>query len=68
MREEDSMEFLKAFAMFLSLAMCIFLFTYSYMEGIRMSNEEGKVRGGTFIFSIVMGLVFAFTANTLYFQ
>jgi hypothetical protein len=62
------MEFIKAFAMFLSLVMCIFLFAYSYMEGIRISNEEGKVRATTFLFSLVTACIFGFTAHSLYFS
>ncbi len=60
------MEFIKAIAMFLSLGMCLFLISYSYMEGIRICNSEEKVYAGTFIFSAIMGLVFAFLANSLY--
>ncbi|WP_078544352.1 hypothetical protein [Litchfieldia alkalitelluris] len=61
------MEFIQSFAMILSLIMCLFLLSYAYMEGIRISNSEGKVQAGSIIFTSTMGVVFAFLANSLYF-
>ncbi|MBD8070540.1 hypothetical protein [Bacillus sp. PS06] len=61
------MEFIHAFAMFLSFIMCLFLISNAYMEGIRISNCEGKVQAGSFIFSVTMGLVFAFLTFSLYY-
>jgi len=60
------MELLKAFAMFLSIAMCLYLISFSYMEGIRFFNKEGEGKGGTIIFSFSIGLLFAFIANSFY--
>ena len=60
------MELLKAFAMFLSIAMCLYLVSFSYMEGIRFFNKEEEVKGGTILFSLALGLLFAFIANSFY--
>jgi hypothetical protein len=60
------MEFIQAFAMFLSFVMCLFLLSYAYMEGLRISNSEGNVQAGSFLFSATMGLVFAFFTVSLY--
>lgn len=45
--------------LYLSLIMAIYLFIISYIEGIKISNSEGKVSGGTFIFSFTMAFVFS---------
>jgi hypothetical protein len=53
---------LQTAALFLSLIMALFLFSYAYVEGIKMANTEGKVYGGTFILSVVSAFLFsAFT-------
>ncbi|WP_176215115.1 hypothetical protein [Cytobacillus gottheilii] len=46
-------------ALYLSVAMAVFLFAVSYMEAIRISNSKGKVYGGTFIFTTMAGLIFS---------
>ncbi|MCA1032670.1 hypothetical protein LCL95_16790 [Bacillus timonensis] len=60
------MDFLTVFSMFLSFIMSVYLFFHSYMEGIRICNEEGKVSGSTLIFTMNSALVFAIVANSLY--
>ncbi|MFC4323418.1 hypothetical protein [Litchfieldia salsa] len=60
------MEFIQAFALFLSFVMCLFLLSFAYMEGIRISNSEGKVQADSLLFSATMGLVFAFFTASLY--
>jgi hypothetical protein len=45
--------------LYLSLVMAIYLFIYSFIEGIRISNSEEKVSGGTFIFSMTMAFIFS---------
>ncbi len=39
--------------------MAVFLFSYSYIEGIKIANSEEKVYGGTFILSVTAAFVFA---------
>jgi hypothetical protein len=56
---------IKEVAMYLSLTMSIFLFYYGFWEGIRIFNEDGKVKGETFLLSIVMGFVFAILSTRL---
>jgi hypothetical protein len=36
------------------------------MEGIKISNSEGKVEAGTFLASIVMAFVFSYFASSFY--
>ncbi|WP_456277877.1 hypothetical protein [Bacillus sp. AK128] len=50
--------------MILSFIMSVFLFLIGYWEAIKISNEEGNVRGETVIFCLVMGFVFAIFAST----
>lgn len=50
---------LETVALYLSFFMALFLFTYSYIEGINIANSEGKVYGGTFIFSVTGGFLFS---------
>ncbi len=55
---------IEAFALYLSFLMAVFLFAFSYIEGIKLMNSEGKVSGGTFIFSVTSAFLFsAFTYN-----
>ncbi|UAC47655.1 hypothetical protein K6959_13580 [Bacillus aquiflavi] len=51
-------------ALYLSLFMAIFLFSFAYIEGIKIANTEGKVYGGTFIFTVMMAFVFSNLAYT----
>lgn len=46
-------------ALFLSFFMAIYLFSYSYIEALRISESDEKVYGGTFIFSSAMAFVFS---------
>jgi len=39
--------------------MAVFLFGYSYIEGIKLMNSEGKVSGGTFIFTVTSAFIFS---------
>jgi hypothetical protein len=48
-----------ALPLYLSLIMAIYLFVISFIEGIKISNSEGKVSGGTFIFSFTMAIIFS---------
>lgn len=53
---------LQSVALYLSLIMAVFLFLYAFFEGIKLSDAEGKVHGGTFILSVVSAFIFsAFT-------
>ncbi|HEY4552092.1 MAG TPA: hypothetical protein VIG80_02745 [Bacillaceae bacterium] len=46
-------------ALAVALITAIYLFSYSYIEALRISNAEDKVYGGTFIFSSIMAFVFS---------
>lgn len=50
---------LEVIPLYLSLVMAIYLFVFSFIEGIRISNSEGKVSGGTFLFSSTMAFIFS---------
>ncbi|UII55323.1 hypothetical protein LS684_17050 [Cytobacillus spongiae] len=50
---------LEPIALYISLVMAIFLFAYAYYEGIQIANTEGKVRGGTFVFTTTFAFVFS---------
>jgi hypothetical protein len=39
--------------------MAVFLFAYSYIEGLQLINSEGKVAGGTFILTVTAAFLFA---------
>lgn len=43
----------------ITIIMTLYLFSYSYIEALRISNTEEKVYGGTFIFSSSMAFVFS---------
>lgn len=47
------------FALTVALLMTLYLFTYSYIEALRISNLGEKVYGATFIFSSIMAFVFS---------
>ncbi|WP_180955680.1 MULTISPECIES: hypothetical protein [Bacillus] len=48
----------ETFALYLSLVMAIFLIAFAYFEAIKISNADGKIYGGTFIFSVTSGFIF----------
>ncbi|MCJ7843645.1 hypothetical protein MUB24_22805 [Lederbergia sp. NSJ-179] len=50
---------LAQFGLFIAVIMAVYLFSYSYIEALRISNAEDKVYGGTFIFSTIMAFVFS---------
>lgn len=50
---------LQTLALYLSLSMAIFLFAFAFFEGIRITNSDGKVYGGTFIVSVVSAFIFS---------
>lgn len=50
---------LQSIALYLSFVMSVFLFVYAFIDGINIANSTDKVYGGTFIFSIVSGFIFA---------
>ncbi len=53
-------------ALYLSLIMALYLFVFSYIEGIKIANAEEKVHGGTFIFSVVGAFIFSGLTSLLY--
>ncbi|MCJ8009484.1 hypothetical protein ACFFF5_18745 [Lederbergia wuyishanensis] len=46
-------------ALIIAILMTVYLFSYSYIEALRISNSEERVTGGTFIFSSIMAFVFS---------
>ncbi|QED50195.1 hypothetical protein FSZ17_18475 [Cytobacillus dafuensis] len=50
---------LETAALYLSVFMAVYLFSYAYVEGIKIANSEGKIYGGTFIFSVTSGFIFS---------
>lgn len=52
-------EMFEALALYLSFIMAIYLFVFSFIEGIKIANSKGKVRGGTFIFALTLAVVFS---------
>lgn len=46
-------------ALYLSFIMAIYLFTFTFIEGIRIANAEGKVNGTTFIFTCTSAFIFS---------
>ncbi|WP_075982700.1 hypothetical protein [Bacillus massilinigeriensis] len=57
---------LQMIALYLSLIMALYLFVFSYIEGIKIANAEEKVHGGTFIFSVVGAFIFSGLTSLLY--
>lgn len=53
------MPVLQTVALYLSLIMTLFLLSYAYFEGIKISDTEGEVHGGTYIFSVVSAFIFS---------
>lgn len=50
---------LESVAFYLSFIMAVYLFAFSYIEGIKIANSEGKVLGGTFLFTFILALIFS---------
>ncbi|MGG4167814.1 hypothetical protein ABEW00_10135 [Rossellomorea vietnamensis] len=46
-------------ALFLSFIMAVYLFSYSYVQALKICESTAPVRGLTFIFSVVMAFVFS---------
>ncbi|WP_421380824.1 hypothetical protein ACOJQI_18705 [Bacillus salacetis] len=46
-------------ALILSFIMAIYLFAFSFVQAIKISESETEVRGGTFIFSVIMAFIFS---------
>ncbi len=46
-------------AQYLSYFMAIYLFAYSYVQALKISESTRPVRGGTFIFSVTMAFTFS---------
>jgi hypothetical protein len=46
-------------ALILSFIMAIYLFAYSFVQALEISESETEVKGGTFIFSIIMAFFFS---------
>ncbi|WP_428911230.1 hypothetical protein [Niallia sp. Krafla_26] len=57
---------LQTIALYLSLIMAVFLFLYAFFEGIKIADSEEKVRGGTFILSVVSAFIFSGFTFILY--
>lgn len=49
---------LESVPLFLSFFMAIYLFIVAFIEGIKIADSEGKVEGGTFIFSVTSAVIF----------
>ncbi|RFU63700.1 hypothetical protein [Peribacillus glennii] len=41
-----------------SFIMCLYLFSIAFLEAMKISNQEGKVRGSTLIMSVSMAFIF----------
>lgn len=52
----------------LSYIMALYLFSITFIEAIKISNEQGKVHGFTLIFSFTSAIVFTTMANYFYFS
>lgn len=50
---------LESLALYLSFFMAIYLFIFSFIEGIKIANSTGQVRGETFIFSTTLAFIFS---------
>jgi hypothetical protein len=50
---------LETVALYLSFIMAVYLFTFSYIEGIRIANSDEKVHGATFIVTFTLAVVFS---------
>ncbi|HBZ09418.1 MAG TPA: hypothetical protein DEO65_06010 [Bacillus bacterium] len=50
---------LTSIALTISFLMALYLFSYSYIEALRISNSDEKVEAGTFIFMSCMAFVFS---------
>ncbi|MEQ2527082.1 hypothetical protein WMO40_10245 [Bacillaceae bacterium CLA-AA-H227] len=46
-------------ALYLSFIMAVYLFVFSYIEGIKIANSDEKVHGGTFIFTFTFAFIFS---------
>lgn len=52
-------------AFYLSFITAVYLFVFSYVEGIRIANSQEKIHGGTFIFSCTFAFIFTGLASFL---
>jgi hypothetical protein len=55
----------KDVAMVVALLSSMGLFLYGYFEGLRLCNQNGRVRGEGVIISFSLAMVFALIANDL---
>ncbi|WP_456273563.1 hypothetical protein [Bacillus sp. AK031] len=46
-------------ALILSFIMAVYLFAISFVQAIHISESQTEVKGGTFIFSVIMAFVFS---------
>ncbi|KMJ58735.1 hypothetical protein AB685_06520 [Bacillus sp. LL01] len=60
------MDMIKYAAFSVALLTSLGLFLFSYFEGLRISNEEGKIRGEGFIASVSLAMFFAIMATRLH--
>ncbi|MDQ0219572.1 hypothetical protein ELQ35_18755 [Peribacillus cavernae] len=49
-----------------SFFMALYLFSVAFIEAIKISNQEGKVKGTTLIMSVSMGFIFTHFSHTFY--
>ncbi len=54
---------LESVALYLSFIMAVYLFIFSYIEGIRIANSDEKVQGGKFIITFTLAVVFTGFTN-----
>lgn len=52
-------EVLEDVALYVAFFMAIYLFAFSFIEGIKIANSEEKVKGATFIFSCTSAFIFS---------
>ncbi|WP_202617865.1 hypothetical protein [Bacillus dakarensis] len=50
---------LESAALYLSFIMAVYLFAFSFFEGIKIADSDEKVNGGTFIFSFTSAFIFS---------
>lgn len=50
---------LESVALYLSFIMSVYLFAFSFIEGIKIANSNEKVQGGTFIVTLTLAFVFS---------
>lgn len=52
-------EVLEDIALYLSFIMAVYLFAFTFFEGIKIANTEDRVNGTTFIFTCTSAFIFS---------